>query len=170
MTSNSEQIILGIDPGTRITGYGVIRANSRQYAALDYGCIRPPAKQKLSDRYLIIYEGILELIELHQPHVVVVETQYVYKNVKSAITLGMARGAVIIAAKKKELPIFEYSPTKTKKAVVGTGTASKLQIGFMIQKLLGLSSVPKPEDAADALALAICHTHTAEHLLQTFEI
>lgn len=166
----SNQKILGVDPGTRVTGYGIIQKEFRSFKALDYGCIRPPPKLKLSERYLIIFEGIIEIIDKHQPDVLVVETQYVHKNVRSAITLGMARGAIIIAAKSKGLPIFEYSPTKAKKAVVGNGLASKYQIQGMIQNLLSLSLPPKPEDAADALALAICHAHTAEHLLNSFEI
>lgn len=161
-----EKVILGIDPGTVVTGFGIIRLQdlTHGYEALDYGCIRPPAHFKLSDRYLIIYNGIEELIDRYQPACLVVETQFVDKNVQSAMKLGMARGIAIIAAKKKSLPVYEYSPAKAKLAVVGTGKASKFQVQGMIQRLLNLAAVPEPEDAADALALAICHAQTAAHL------
>lgn len=150
-------VILGIDPGTKITGYGVIRIEGHHYLPVDYGCIRPPANYKLSDRYLVIFEGIEQLVERYQPTALVIETQFVQKNVQSAIKLGMARGVAIIAAKKRGIPIFEYAPTQAKLAVVGTGRASKYQVQGMVQRLLNLSQPPEPEDAADALALAICH-------------
>lgn len=164
------QIILGIDPGTRISGYGLIQVNERGYQPIDYGCIRPPSHLKLSDRYLIIFNSIEELIEQYQPHVLVVETQYVHRNVQSAIKLGMARGIVMVAAKRKGLPVFQYAPTRAKQAVVGNGRASKGQVQGMVQRLLNLASPPHPEDAADALALAICHAQTAANLTQKTEI
>jgi crossover junction endodeoxyribonuclease RuvC len=169
---NSEEprIILGVDPGTRITGYGVIVIHCQVYNLLDYGCIRPPSDLKLSERYLVIFDGIDELIEKHRPHVLVVETQYVHKNVQSALKLGMARGAVMIAAKRKGLSVFEYAPTVAKRAVVGNGKASKFQVQRMVQSLLKLASPPQPEDAADALALAICHAHSAPHLQASYEV
>ena len=154
-------IILGVDPGTRVTGYGILKVEGNQYRPLDFGCIRPPASMKLTDRYLIIYKGIEELINLHKPNVLVVETQYVHRNVQSAIKLGMARGGIVIAAKLKGIGVVEYAPTQAKLAVVGNGHASKYQVQRMIQRLLNLSCVPEPEDAADALALAICHAHAA---------
>jgi crossover junction endodeoxyribonuclease RuvC len=162
------RLILGIDPGTRVSGYGLLEVNGRNYAAIDYGCIRPPSSFKLSERYLVIFRGVDELIEKYRPHAVVVETQYVNKNAQSAIKLGMARGAVLIAAKNRGLPVFEYAPTNAKKAI-GNGRASKHQVQAMVQSLLSLL-MPPPEDAADALALAICHSHTAAHLINQFEI
>jgi len=155
-------IILGIDPGTRITGYGVIKFEGNRYSALDYGCIRPPSKYELSDRYLVIFDGIVELIEKYRPVAVSVETQYVQKNVQSAIKLGMARGTAVIAARKNGVAVFEYSPSKAKSSVVGNGSASKEQVQGMVQRLLNLEEPPCPEDAADALALAICHAHSME--------
>jgi crossover junction endodeoxyribonuclease RuvC len=149
--------ILGVDPGTTVTGYGIIQVNGSSYQAKDYGCIRPPASNKLSSRYLIIYESIEQLILIHKPSAVVVETQYVQHNVQSTIKLGMARGIIILAAAKAGIPIFEYAPTKAKKAIVGKGRASKHQVQGMIQKLLCLPNDPMPEDASDALALALCH-------------
>jgi crossover junction endodeoxyribonuclease RuvC len=161
-------IVMGVDPGTRVTGYGVILRKDRQHQVLDYGCIRPPADLKLSDRYLVIFHGIEELLELHHPEAVVVETQFVQKNVQSAIKLGMARGIIIVAAKKKGIPVFEYSPAKAKAAVVGNGRASKCQVQNMVQHLLGLPLPPSPQDAADALSLAICHLQA--HYLTAQEI
>lgn len=165
-----ERMILGVDPGTLICGYGFILCKESGYEAVDYGCIKPPPKAKLSDRYLIIFESLEELIEKYSPSEVAVETQFVNENPQSTIKLSMARCAVILAAKKKGLPVFEYSPTKAKLAVVGSGRGSKYQVQKMVQMLLHLKTAPEPEDAADALALAICHANCAPHLLATMEI
>lgn len=167
---SEDDIILGIDPGTRVSGYGVISITQQRMKLLDYGCIRPPPSYKLSERYLVIFESVAELIEKHEPTALVVETQFVHKNVQSAIKLGMARGAVIIAAKRKGIAVFEYPPTVAKRAVVGRGRASKFQVQGMVQQLLQLASPPHPEDAADALALAICHAHTAPYLRENKEV
>jgi len=152
-------IIIGIDPGTQVTGYGVIGVSGTHIHLVDYGCVRPPARYKLSERYLVLFNALEELLERHCPQVLAVETQFVNKNVQSAIKLGMARGAAIIAAKRKGLSVFEYAPTKAKLAVVGNGKASKQQVQHMVKVLLKLRELPKPEDAADALALAICHAN-----------
>ena len=154
------KIIIGIDPGTNVTGYGIINVESLVYQALDFGCIRPPSHLKITDRYLIIYNSLEHLLDLHKPQVLAIETQFVHKNVQSAIKLGMARGVVIVAAKQRGIPVVEYSPTKAKRAVSGNGHASKMQVQGMVQKLLNLKSLPEPEDAADALALALCHAHS----------
>lgn len=156
-------VILGIDPGTLKTGYGIIRISEGRLVPVDYGVIRPPAKLKLTDRYLIIYEGIESLIEQFQPEILVVETQFVNKNPAVAIKLGMARGVAIIAAKKKRMQVFEYVPARAKLAVVGTGRASKHQVQGMIQRLLNLTEPPQSEDAADALALAVCHAQSSKY-------
>jgi crossover junction endodeoxyribonuclease RuvC len=163
------EIIIGVDPGTRVTGFGIIQQRNRQNLPIDYGCIRPPANFKLSDRYLIIFNAIEELIEKYKPAVLVVETQYVHKNVQSALKLGMARGVVMLAAKRKGLQVYEYAPTRAKGAVTGNGLASKHQVKSMVQQMLRLNT-PPPEDAADALALAICHAQSANHLHQKHEI
>lgn len=157
-------IILGIDPGTRITGYGIIAHKPSGISPLDFGCIRPPLRLNSHERYLVIYEGIEKLIERYQPHALAIETQFVHKNVQSALKLGIARGMAILAALKKKIPIYEYAPKKTKLAVVGHGSASKHQVQRMVQILLSLSELPKPEDAADALAIAICHAHNIKGL------
>lgn len=156
-------IIIGIDPGTQVTGYGVIKVSGRDFHAVDYGCVRPPVRLKLSERYLILFNALEELLEKYRPTVLAVETQYVHKNVQSAIKLGMARGTAIIAAKRKGLQVFEYAPSKAKLAVVGNGGASKQQVQGMVKLLLNLKTLPKPEDAADALALAICHANSQLH-------
>lgn len=161
MTAYKDTIILGIDPGTCVTGFGLIKMSSQKLIALDYGCIRPPLKYKISDRYLIIFDALNEIIDKFKPDVLAVETQYVKKNVQSAIKLGMARGIAIVAAKKKGVGVYEYCPSKAKLSVTGTGRASKHQVQGMVSKLLNLAS-GLPEDAADALALAICHSHNLQ--------
>lgn len=157
MTRNPAQHVLGIDPGTQVTGYGVVVRKGNRLITSDFGCIRPPKNAPLSERYHIIHQGLCVLLEKHQPEAVSVETQYVARNPQSALKLGMARGMVLLAATQHGIPVYEYSPSKAKLAVVGNGRASKAQIQAMVQTLLQLSELPKPEDAADALALAICH-------------
>ncbi|MGH2637974.1 MAG: crossover junction endodeoxyribonuclease RuvC, partial [Rhabdochlamydiaceae bacterium] len=152
-------IILGVDPGTQVTGYGLIRSKDRSWEPIDFGAIRPPRTIKGHERYLVIFEAIEHLIEKFKPDAVAVETQFVYKNVQSALKLGMARGAVIIAAARNKVEVFEYTPKKAKLAIVGHGSASKYQVQQMVQAQLKLALPPKPYDAADALALAICHAY-----------
>lgn len=156
-----EEIILGIDPGSRITGYGILKG---QKQVLDFGCIRPSASLEIYQRYLFIFNGIDYLIEKFSPTAIAVETQFVYKNAQSAMKIGMARCAAVLPGTKRGIPIFEYAPKKAKLAVVGNGAASKEQVQKMIQLLLRLPYLPEPEDAADALALAICHAHTLKVL------
>ena len=143
-----------------MTGYGVIQEGDRHWEPLDFGCIRPPRNLKIHERYLAIFEGIDHLLEKYQPGAVAVETQFVYKNVQSALKLGMARGAVLIAAARRGVAVFEYAPRKAKQAVVGNGGASKFQVQKMVQMELKLLQLPEPADAADALALALCHAHS----------
>lgn len=150
-------IILGIDPGTRVTGYGVITVSPLK--PLDFGCICPPPNLPLQDRYKILFDGVEALIEKHAPQAISVESQFVLRNAQSAIKLGMAKGMVLLAAARRKIPVYEFAPKKAKLAVVGTGGASKEQVQRMIQALLHLPTLPTPEDAADALALAICCGH-----------
>lgn len=161
--------ILGIDPGTAITGYGVIAYLPHKTEPIDYGCIRPPQTFSLHERYLILYEALEALIEKHKPRHISIESQFVYKNAQSALKLGMAKGMAILAATKKHIPIYEYAPKQAKLAVVGRGSATKEQVQKMLQILLHLPGLPTPEDAADALALAICHAHHMQfqHTLTT---
>lgn len=161
---NDDLIILGIDPGTRITGYGIIRQKGTLLEPLDFGCIRPPPDLELQERYKIIFEGVERLLEKFHPNAVAIESQFVMKNVQSALKLGMAKGMVLLAAARAKIPLFEYAPKKAKQAVVGNGGASKWQVQKMIQNLLRLPSLPEPEDAADALALAICCANSLKSL------
>lgn len=163
----SAKKIIGIDPGTQTTGYGVLKVTPHRLEVIDFGCIRTKSSQKISERYLNIFEGVSELIAVHNPIALAIETQFVQKNPQSAIKLGMARGVAILAATLKAVSIFEYAPTKAKKAVVGHGRASKYQIQAMVKTLLCLSAIPEPEDAADALAIAICHAHTMKFNLHS---
>ncbi len=159
-TNTPPLVILGIDPGTRITGYGIIRCLDGKTEPLDFGCIRPPTRLSCNERYLAIFEALETLIQRHSPGALAIETQFVYRNAQTAIKLGIARGMALLAALRSKTPIFEYAPTKTKLAVVGRGGASKTQVQRMTQLLLSLPHLPEPEDAADALAVAICHAHT----------
>lgn len=152
-----DSLVIGIDPGTRVTGYGILKQTGAQISPVDFGCIRPPTKAKLSERYLILYEGISHLLDQFKPTCLAVETQFVQKNVQSAMKLGMARCVAILAATQREIPVYEYTPSKAKQAVVGNGRASKEQVQSMMQRLLNLRELPQPEDAADALAIALCH-------------
>lgn len=155
-------IIIGVDPGTQITGFGLIEWKNNRSRLIDYGAIKPPAKEPLEKRYYTIFKELDLLIEKYQPDILSVETQFVNKNVQSAIKLGMARGACLIAAAKHGVQVKEYAPTVAKKAVVGKGHASKLQVQKMVQVLLGLNK-NLIEDISDALALALCHAHSHQH-------
>ncbi len=161
------KVILGIDPGTRITGYGLVRLDGSTLAPLDFGCIRPPIKLSLAERYLIIFNGLEHLLEKYSPDAVSVELQFVDKNVQSALKLGMVRGVVLLACAKWKVPIFEYAPTRAKRSIAGSGSASKATVQKMVQLLLKLEKIPEPEDAADALALAVCHANTMRRTLCT---
>lgn len=159
-TSSIKRRIFGIDPGTAITGYGIIDSHGNTPLAVDYGCIRIPATIPLPDRYLALFENLGQLLDTFQPDEVALETQFVSKvNPQSALKVGMARGVAIVAARSRGIPIFEYAPTVAKRAVTGNGSASKLQVQGMVQKLLGLAKLPTPFDAADALSIAICHNN-----------
>lgn len=169
MTKGKERIILGVDPGTRCMGWGAISTGGCRYQCVDYGAIRPKQKDP-AQVYLHLFEEITAVLEKVHPSAVSVETQYVDKNPQSALKLGMARGMVLLAAAKKGIDFFEYSPTKAKIAATGTGRASKEQVQQMTAKILGLTSIPTPSDAADALALAICHAHYYKPAYQPFSL
>ncbi|MDF2576997.1 MAG: Holliday junction resolvase [Chlamydiales bacterium] len=161
-------IIMGVDPGTRATGYGIIEvADDGALKIIDYGCINAPTDLPLSQRYKIIFTSLTFLLEKHPISHLAVETQFVGKNTQSTMKLCLARGMAVLAATLKDIPVYEYSPTRAKQAVVGNGQATKLQVQKMLQMLLRLSKIPEPEDASDALALAICHLHTFQSPLNT---
>ncbi len=151
-------IVLGIDPGTAVTGYGVVsRGDDGAVSLLECGVIRTSTGEALADRIREIFLGIQEVIERFQPSSVAVEDVFQGKNVRSALTLGHARGAILLAAALQELAIAEYSPREIKKAVVGTGGATKDQVAYMVQRHLRLKTPPTPSDAADGVAAALCH-------------
>lgn len=149
-------IILGIDPGSRITGYGVIQFTKNIPHYIDSGCIRMDASLLASERLRIIFEGIDYLVGVYKPEQFAIEQAFMYKNPNSAIKLGQARGVAMCVAALSDLPVHEYTPTKVKLAIVGHGHASKNQVNHMIMQLLKLPKPPQT-DAADALAIALCH-------------
>ena len=154
----SNELILGIDPGTAVTGYGVVAKEGGSAVSLvECGVVRTSSGEALADRIREIYEEVTALITRHAPSVVVVEDVFQGKNVQSALKLGHARGAILLAAALGEIPIAEYSPREIKKAVVGNGNATKDQVGFMVQQQLRLKVPPSPPDAADGVAVALCH-------------
>jgi len=156
--SMQEVVVLGIDPGTAITGYGVVAKRSGGAVSLvECGVIRTSAGRPIADRIREIFEEVDGLLLRFSPEVMVVENVFVGKNVRSALTLGHARGAILLAAALREIEIAEYTPAEIKKAVVGTGRATKDQVGFMVQQQLRLKSPPTPADAADGVAAALCH-------------
>lgn len=151
-------IVLGIDPGTAITGYGVVsRTEDGAISLLECGVIRTASRAPLPERLRDIYEGVTELLERHEPDAVAVEGVFFGKNVRTAVVLGHARGAILVAASLRQLDVAEYPPSEVKSAVVGTGRATKEQVQFMVQKLLRLREPPRPDDAADGVAVALCH-------------
>lgn len=151
-------LVLGIDPGTAITGFGVVaRAPGGAVTLRECGVIRTSTGKELAERIREIYDAIQELIERHRPFAVSVEDVFQGKNVRSALKLGHARGAILLAAAHGGVGIAEYAPRQIKKAVVGNGNATKDQVGFMVQKQLRLSEAPTPADAADGVAAALCH-------------
>lgn len=152
-------LVLGIDPGSAITGFGVIKATGNKLEAVDYGCIRTAPSLPLEERLNIIFREVKLLIEKHNPDFFAVEELFFNKNVRTALTVGQARGVILLAGAQSNLAVHEYTPLQVKQAVVGYGRADKSQIQFMVKTILGLSEVPKPDDVADALAIAICHTH-----------
>ena len=153
-------IILGIDPGTAITGYGVIENNKGKLKAIDYGCIFTDKKLKMPERLDFLGEELKKIIKKYKPQAMAVEELFFFKNAKTIITVGQARGVILFIGKnigkKTGLDIYEYTPLQVKQAVVGYGRAEKKQVQSMVKAILGLKSTPKPDDAADALAIAIC--------------
>lgn len=153
-------IALGIDPGTARLGYGVVDSEPSPHA-IDYGVIVTDAHASMPTRLLLIHSAVSELIERVQPDAVAVELLFFSQNVTTAMTVGQARGIVLLAAAQRGIDVAEYAPSEIKQAVVGYGKAGKAQMQEMVRIVLGLDVIPKPDDAADALAVAICHVQTA---------
>lgn len=152
--------ILGIDPGLAIVGYGVIDSEKGVYRPVDCGVINTPKELSLPERLQLIYKGMGELIDTFKPDQVAIEELFFTKNITTGITVAEARGVILLACKQSGLPMFEYTPNQIKQSLTGYGKADKKQIQFMITRLLGLKAIPKPDDAADALAIALTHAQT----------
>ena len=150
-------IVLGIDPGYAIVGWGVVRYERGRFAPLDYGAVLTPAGMDFSRRLEIIYDELLALIDRAKPDALAVEKLYFKNNQKTAIDVAEARGVILLAAHKSGTPLYEYTPLQVKSAVTGYGKAEKPQVMEMTRRLLRLAEVPRPDDTADALAIAICH-------------
>lgn len=150
------KLVLGIDPGTAVTGYGVVAYDGRVATLVECGVIRTKATDPLPSRLHNIHGGVSELIERHGPDTIAVEDVFYARNVRTTIVLGHARGVILLAAQQASLIIHEFPPAEIKKAITGTGAATKEQVQFMVAKLLRLKSAPQPADAADGVAAALC--------------
>lgn len=154
--SKTQPIIIGIDPGTAITGYGIVRHTfNHQLQVLEYGVIRTPAHTPLVDRLVTLYTKLNELLDEYHPQLAGCEKLFFSKNVKTALDVGQARGIIMLALTQHHLSVTELTPPQVKQSVTGYGAATKQQIQYMTQKILQLTTIPKPDDAADALAIAI---------------
>ncbi len=152
--------ILGIDPGTAITGYGLIKKSNRGIKIIEYGCIETETKFSTAERLNILDKKLAKIIKKHQPDKVAVEDIFFFKNLKTVIKVSQARGVILARMAKMKIPVFEYTPLQIKQAVTSYGRAEKKQVQQMVKLLLNLKEIPKPDDAADALATAICCAHS----------
>ena len=157
--------ILGIDPGYGLVGFGVLEKNGGNIRTLDFGCISTSKEQKLTQRLEIISNCMHQLIDKWNPDEMAIEKLFFNKNITTGIPVAQARGVILVAAQEKGIPIFEYTPSNIKMALTGMGKADKKQMQFMVKTLLGLQEIPKPDDAADALAVAICHSQTNKQMM-----
>ncbi len=153
-------IILGIDPGLAIVGWGVVEYKNTRFRPVAYGSLQTPAGTPTEKRLAMIWDGLRELIETYRPEAVAVEELFFNTNITTGIRVAEARGVILTAAEKAGVPIFEYTPGQVKQAVVGYGKAEKRQVIAMVTRILGLQKPPSPDDTADALAIAICHGHS----------
>ena len=157
-------LALGIDPGTATTGYGLVRlAPDRSLLAVKYGVITTPKNTPAPERLVMLYGQLQELLREHKPDTAAVEKLFFQRNITTAIAVGQARGVILLALSQAGLEVFEYTPNEIKQAVAGYGSAGKRQMQEMVRVLLALDTIPKPDDAADALAVAITHLHTTRY-------
>ncbi len=159
-------VILGIDPGIATVGFGVIQTERNTHKMIQYGVISTPAGWRLSVRLLQIAKDLEQLIDLFRPDAIAVEELFFNTNVKTGISVAHGRGVILMTAEKCGIPLYEYTPLQVKQAVVGYGRAEKMQVMKMTQRLLHLEKIPRPDDAADALAVALCHGRASSSLLQ----
>ncbi len=149
--------ILGIDPGLVQTGFGIVSFHKNKMILVDYGIVKPSAKENLPSRLMTIFSDICQIIADYKPTVMAIEEVFYGKNAKSALLLGQARGVAIVAGASKKIPVFEYSARKIKQSLTGNGNAHKEQVQFMVKASLNMTELPEPMDASDALAIALCH-------------
>ncbi len=154
-------VVLGIDPGYAIIGYGVVAFDNVRFKPIEYGAVTTDAKELFSDRLDKIFNEISLIIDKYKPDALSIEKLYFNTNATTAIDVAQARGVIVLAARLKNIPVYQYTPLQVKQAVTGYGRAEKRQVQEMVKHILGLSKVPKPDDTADALAIAICHSHYA---------
>ena len=162
--------ILGIDPGYAIVGYGVIDYVGNHFTVVDYGAITTPAGMDFNRRLELIYDEMNVLFAAQKPEAMAIEKLFYNTNAKTVIDVAQARGAIVLAAQKAGVKIFEYTPLQVKQSVVGYGRAEKKQVQEMTRLMLNLDKIPKPDDAADALAMAICHCHSAGSLIGSLQM
>ncbi len=158
-------VILGIDPGLATVGFGIVDYFRDSFKVIEYGAILTPAGEKTENRLSEIYDGVCELCKTYLPAAISIEELFFNSNRKTAVAVCQARGVILLAAKKCGIPIYEYTPLQIKQAVTGYGRAEKTQIQYMVKNILKLRTVPKPDDTADALAMAICHAYSQSSAL-----
>jgi crossover junction endodeoxyribonuclease RuvC len=161
MNEVADRVILGLDPGTASTGFGVISVAGNRLRAVEYGVVDTPAGMPLEKRLELIFAGVVEVLGRHRPDATAVESLFFNTNVRTAFAVGQARGVTLLACSQAGCQVFEYTPLQVKQAVVGYGKAGKDQVMEMVRALLGLSETPRPDHAADALGVAICHANTS---------
>ena len=159
MGKGKHMLVLGIDPGTATTGFGVVEAQGSRLRAIEYGIISTPANMDMPARLCLIHESLNRIIDQYQPQTAAVEQIFYHRNAKTVITVAQSRGVILFTGASRGIKVCEYTPLQVKQSVVGYGQAEKRQVQMMVQKILGLKEIPKPDDAADALAIAICHLH-----------
>lgn len=157
-------LVLGIDPGTAITGVGLIETANGRCRLVDGGVIRTPAHTPMPERLLTIYQELTQVINQYHPQIMAVEQLFHFRNATTVIPVSQARGVVLLTAAQNGLPLYEYTPLQVKMAVVGYGGADKRQVQEMVKRVLNLTAIPRPDDAADALAVAICHVNSSTYL------
>lgn len=157
--------ILGIDPGFALVGFGIVDENSGNLCAVDYGVISTDKGENFALRLQKIYNGVLQLIDTYHPDAIAIEELFYFKNQTTVIPVAEARGVIVLAGKQKNVQMFEYTPLQIKQALTGNGRAEKKQVQFMVKNILGLEKIPKPDDSADAVAVALTHLQTNSALI-----
>ncbi len=158
-------IVLGVDPGLATTGYGVVKVIGSRLSLVDYGVIKTPAKTPLPDRLMMLSQSFIRIMDQFSPTVVSVEELFFNTNTSTAIAVAQCRGVILLKSRELGLSVSSFTPLQVKQSVCGYGRAEKQQVQYMVKQLLSMTSVPRPDDAADALAIAICHSHS--HLIQS---